>query len=72
MRSIATISSAKSGPPKGLKSSTDLPITMRSQMAMSVPDEFVALETTQAVLIAVEKLRLGFKDEDQKTVQGRT
>ena len=72
MKSIAQLSGAKSGPPKGVKDPRDLPLTMRSQMTVPVPDELVSLETTEAVVNSVLKRQLAFKEDDLRSKSGRT
>ena len=72
IRSIAALSGAQAGPPAGVRDTRDLPLTMRSQIAVPPPESFIALETTQAVRNGMLKRQLLFQEEDTKQKSGPT
>ena len=72
MKEIATLSQAKSGKPKSHFDHSEFPIQVRSQAPTVKGEDFVALETTQAVINALKQRQIAFKNEDERSKGGKT
>ena len=72
LKTIASLSGAKSGPPKIEGDAGDFPIRMRSQIAPPPQETLIALETTEAVKNAILKRQSNFQREDFRARMGQT
>ena len=72
LKTIASLSGAKAGPPLSEGDSRDFPLHMRSQVASPPQESLVALETTQAVVNAIRRRQTAFEKEDLRSRVGKT
>ena len=72
LKTIASLSGAKAGPPISEGESRDFPLHMQSQVASPPQESLVALETTQAVIYAIRRRQTAFEKEDLRSRVGKT